>query len=57
MRKTRPLFLDDVELLEALTTSGRLAVQIEVEYGSVVPEEAFAKARAVLARHPGVGAR
>lgn len=49
-----PLFLDDVELLEALTTSERLAVQIEVECGSIVPEESFAKARTVLARHPGV---
>lgn len=48
-----PLFLDDVELLEALTTSERLAVQIEVECGSIVPEESFAKARTVLARHPG----
>ena len=48
-----PLFLDDVELREALTTSDRLAVQIEVECGSIVPEESFAKARTVLARHPG----
>ena len=48
-----PLFLDDVELLGALTTSGRIAVQIVVERGSVVPEEAFATARTVLARHPG----
>ena len=49
-----PLFLDEVELLEALTTSGRLAVQIEVECGTIVPEEAFATARTVLTRHPGV---
>ena len=49
-----PLFLDDVELLEALTTSGRLAVQIEVECGTIVPDEAFAAARTVLTSHPGV---
>ena len=48
-----PLFLDDVEMLEVLTTSGRLAVQILVESGSTVPEEAFATAREVLTRHPG----
>ena len=49
-----PVFLDDVELLEVLTTSERLAVQIEVESGTTMPEDAFAKARTVLARHPGV---
>ena len=49
-----PVFLDDVELLEVLTTSERLAVQIEVESGATMPEDAFAEARTVLARHPGV---
>jgi DNA polymerase-3 subunit alpha len=49
----RPVFLDDVELLEALPASGRLAVQIELEFGEELPAETFAKARTVLARHPG----
>ena len=48
-----PVFLDDVELLEVLTASERLAVQIEVESGTTMPEDAFAQARTVLARHPG----
>jgi DNA polymerase-3 subunit alpha len=48
-----PIFLDDVEPLEALPTSGRLAVQIDLDFGEGVPDEAFAKARSVLARHPG----
>src|SRR6185295_6253688 len=37
-----PLFLDDVQLLEALAASRRLAVQIELEFGAEIPEEAFA---------------
>jgi DNA polymerase-3 subunit alpha len=49
-----PLFLDDVERLEVLTTSERLAVQIKVECGATVPEDAFARARTVLEGHPGV---
>ena len=49
-----PIFLDDVELLEGLPTSGRLAVQIDLEFDSGMTEEAFAQARTVLARHPGV---
>ena len=48
-----PLFLDDVELLEALPASGRLAVQIELEIGAELPREVFARARTVLANHPG----
>ena len=48
-----PMFLDDVETLETLVASGRLAVQIEIEFGAEIPEEAFAKARIVLAAHPG----
>ena len=48
-----PVFLDDVEPLEALPRSGRLAVQIDLGFGAEVPDEAFATARTVLARHPG----
>ena len=48
-----PIFLDGVELLEALPASGRLAVQIELDFGSELPADAFARARAVLVRHPG----
>ncbi|MSR36038.1 MAG: hypothetical protein EXR95_05250, partial [Gemmatimonadetes bacterium] len=49
-----PIFLDAVELLEAVPTSGRLALQIDLEFGGGVEAEAFARARTVLARHPGV---
>ena len=49
-----PLFLDDVEPLEAVTASGRLAVQIDLAFGATVSGEVFAKARSVLTRHPGV---
>jgi DNA polymerase-3 subunit alpha len=49
-----PLFLDEVEPLEVVAASGRLALQIEIEFGSEVPAEAFAKARTVLAAHPGL---
>ena len=52
-----PIFLDDVESLEALPSSGRLAVQIELELdesglGSL-NEEAFRRARTFLDSHPG----
>jgi DNA polymerase-3 subunit alpha len=48
-----PVFLDDVLVLETLPTSGKLAVQIDLEFGMDLPAEAFAKARTVLAKHPG----
>jgi hypothetical protein len=42
-----------VEPLEGLGDSGRLAVQIELEIGTDLPEESFRKAREVLTGHPG----
>ena len=48
-----PVFLDGVEPLEALPASGRLAVQIELEFGAELPAEAFVRARTVLAGHAG----
>jgi DNA polymerase-3 subunit alpha len=48
-----PIFLDSARSLEDIAEGGELAVQIELELGSEVPEEAFAKARRVLADHPG----
>ena len=48
-----PIFLDGVELLEALPATGRLAVQIDLERGVDLPPDTFARAREVLARHPG----
>jgi DNA polymerase-3 subunit alpha len=49
-----PIFLDDAELLEGVPTSGRLAVQIELELGEMPREEAFTEARQVMTAHPGV---
>ena len=48
-----PIFLDGVEPLDALSASGRLAVQIELEFGAELPAEAFVRARSVLAGHAG----
>jgi DNA polymerase-3 subunit alpha len=48
-----PIFLDGVELLEALPRAGRLAVQIELPLGSDLEAGDFARAREILAGHPG----
>jgi DNA polymerase-3 subunit alpha len=48
-----PLFLDSARPLDDLTTSGELAVQIELELGSKVTEEAFSKAKVLMVEHPG----
>jgi DNA polymerase-3 subunit alpha len=48
-----PIFLDSARPLEELTGSGELSVQIELDFGSDVTEEAFEKAKRVLATHPG----
>jgi DNA polymerase III subunit alpha len=48
-----PLFLDAARLLEDVTESGELAIQIELELESEVSEAAFAQAKTLLARHPG----
>ena len=49
-----PVFLDGAELLEGVPASGKLAVQIELEFGGMPKEEAFTEAKKVLAAHPGV---
>ncbi len=49
-----PIFLDSAELLEGVPGSGRLAVQIELEFGDLPGKDAFGKARELMARHPGV---
>jgi DNA polymerase-3 subunit alpha len=49
-----PIFLDSAELLEGVPASGKLAVQIELEFGGMPQEEAFAEAKKLLASHPGV---
>ncbi len=49
-----PLFLDSAEFLEAVPTSGRIAIRIELEEGNQLPEDVFARARKVLLRRPGV---
>ena len=49
-----PLFLDGAELLESVPGSGKLAIQIELEFGEPPGEGAFLEAKKVLAAHPGV---
>jgi DNA polymerase III subunit alpha len=49
-----PIFLDSARPLEDVTPE--LAVQIELELGSEVMADAFAKAKKVLAEHPGPSA-
>jgi DNA polymerase-3 subunit alpha len=48
-----PLFLDSARPLEEMAASGDLAVQIELELGSAVPDSAFEEARTILEAHPG----
>ena len=48
-----PVFLDAARLLENVAETGELAIQIELELDSDVTEEAFARAKEVLAAHPG----
>lgn len=48
-----PVFLDAARLLEDVTESGELAIQIELELDSSVPVTAFEKAKEVLSDHPG----
>jgi len=48
-----PIFLDEVRSLEELPESGQLAVQIELPIGADWDGEVFAKAKKVLASHPG----
>ena len=48
-----PIFLDDASLLEGMSNSGHLALQIELPVGAALDDDIFAKAREVLASHPG----
>jgi DNA polymerase-3 subunit alpha len=48
-----PIFLDDAQALEDVPASGGLAVQLTLEPGSELTEDAFARAKAVLSAHPG----
>ena len=48
-----PVFLDAAEPLKGVPGSGRLAVRIEVAWQSDLPDDAFARARAVMAAHAG----
>jgi DNA polymerase-3 subunit alpha len=49
-----PIFLDGVELLEGVPGSGKLAIQIELEFGEPPKEGAFQEAKEVFTAHPGV---
>ena len=48
-----PIFLDDASFLEGVSNSGQLALQIELPVGAELDDDIFAKAREVLASHPG----
>ena len=48
-----PVFLDSAEPLDAVRNSGRLVVRIEMEWDSELADDAFGKARAVMAGHVG----
>jgi DNA polymerase-3 subunit alpha len=49
-----PIFLDSARPLDAVAPE--LAVQIEIELGAGVAEDAFTQARRVIADHPGTSA-
>ncbi|MFC1661572.1 DNA polymerase III subunit alpha [Gemmatimonadota bacterium] len=49
-----PIFLDSAELLEEVPGSGKLAVQIELDFAGMPAKEAFAAAKELLVAHPGV---
>ena len=48
-----PIFLDEAVLLEGVPNSGQLALQIELPIGSELDDDVFARAKEVLAAHPG----
>jgi len=48
-----PIFLDAARPLEEVASGGELAIQIEFERDSDVPESAFTEAKQVLTTHPG----
>jgi len=49
-----PIFLDGAELLEGIPSSGKLAVQIELELDGIPGAAAFGEARKLLEAHPGL---
>jgi len=49
-----PIFLDGAELLEGIPASGKLAIQIELEFGVPPEEGAFQEAKKIFSAHPGV---
>jgi len=49
-----PIFLDEVQALNELPASGVLAVQIELPIGATLEPGIFARAKEILAAHPGV---
>jgi len=48
-----PIFLNSVRMLEEMTETGELAIQIELELETEVVESAFAEAKKVLLGHAG----
>jgi DNA polymerase-3 subunit alpha len=48
-----PVFLDEVVPLESVAASGILSLQIELPLRADLPDDAFARARTILAAHPG----
>ena len=48
-----PIFLDDALLLEGVSNSGQLALQIELPMGAELDDDVFARAKEVLEAHPG----
>jgi DNA polymerase-3 subunit alpha len=49
-----PIFLDGAELLEGVPASGKLAIQIELEFHEPPEEGAFQEAKKIFAAHPGI---
>jgi DNA polymerase-3 subunit alpha len=49
-----PIFLDGAELLQEVPASGKLAIQIELEFGQAPSSGSFQEARKILAAHPGL---
>ena len=48
-----PIFLDEAVVLEGLANSGKLALQIELPVEAGLNADVFARAKEVLAAHPG----
>ena len=48
-----PIFLDEAVLLEGVPNSGQLALQIEWPIGAELDDDVFARAKEILAAHPG----